>query len=112
VKVSQAVGDDLVGDVTLEVDDEAVVPETPLGWPRLQLRQVDVTGRELPDDRVKAARMIEPLEADDARVVVARRARYSRTRHRYEASLVLRVVLDLLGENDESIDGLPPTGER
>src|SRR5207245_1280177 len=33
VEVAEAVGDDLVGHVALEVDDEAVVTERLLGWP-------------------------------------------------------------------------------
>src|SRR4051794_11890478 len=33
VQVAQAVGDHLVVDVTLEVDDEAVLPQAPLGRP-------------------------------------------------------------------------------
>ena len=56
VQVAEAVGDDLVGDVTLEVDDEAVVAERLLRRARLELGQVDVPRRELAEDRVEAAR--------------------------------------------------------
>ena len=56
VEVAQAVADHRVGDVALEVDDEAVVAECLLGRPRLELAQVDVAGRELAEDGVEAAR--------------------------------------------------------
>ena len=53
-----------------EVDDEAVVAQPLLGGPRLELGQVDVAGRELPEDAVQAAGVVRPLEAHDARLVV------------------------------------------
>ena len=40
----EAVPDDLVGDVALDLDDEAVVAECLLGRPRLDARQVDACG--------------------------------------------------------------------
>src|SRR4051812_49884504 len=52
---SQAVGHHLVVDVALQVDDEAVLAQAGLGRPRLQLGQIDVAGRELPEDGVQAA---------------------------------------------------------
>ena len=58
----------------LEVDDEAVVAQSLLGRSRLELGQVDVARGELAQDAVQAAGMVRPLEAHDARLVVARSA--------------------------------------
>ena len=49
-EVAQPVGDQLVGDVALDVDEEAVVAEAALGRARLELRQVDRARRELLED--------------------------------------------------------------
>ncbi len=74
-QVPQAVGDELVGDVAFEVDEEAVVAEAPLRRPRLELREVDGTRRELLEDREQRTRPVLALEADDAGLVVAGRRR-------------------------------------
>ena len=54
-EVAEAVGDELVGDVAFEVDEEAVVAEALLGRPRLELGEVDRTRRELLQDREQRA---------------------------------------------------------
>ena len=51
LEVAEAVGHELVGEVALEVDHEAVVAEALLGGPRLELGEVDGPGRELLEDR-------------------------------------------------------------
>ena len=50
LQVAQAVGHQLVGQVALEVDDEAVVAEALLGGPGLELVEVDGPGGELLED--------------------------------------------------------------
>ena len=72
---AQAVGDELVGDVALEVDEEAVVAEALLRRPALELGEVDRARPRTPGGSPSS----EPgrsaaLEADDARLVVAGRA--------------------------------------
>ena len=52
MQLAQAVPDELVGDVALELDDEAVVAERLLGRPRLDAGQVDVARRKLAEDLV------------------------------------------------------------
>ena len=37
MKVTQAVSEDLVGQVALDVDNEAILAERFFGWPRLEL---------------------------------------------------------------------------
>src|SRR5580692_9039191 len=71
VQVAEAVGNDLVADVSRKVDHEAVVAQRLLGGARLELGQVDVARGELPEDPVQASGMVRALEADDARLVVA-----------------------------------------
>ena len=68
------VGHDLVGDVALAVDEEAVVAEALLGRPRLELGEVDRARRELLEDPEQRARAVRALEAHDRRLVVAGRA--------------------------------------
>ncbi len=60
LQVAQAVGDELVVDVALEVDQEAVVAEAPLGGAGLELGQVDGPRRELLEDGEQAARARRP----------------------------------------------------
>ena len=69
----------LVGDVALEVDDEAVVAEAPALVGRLSsFVEVDAPGRELLQDRDEAARLVGALEHDDRGLVVAGRRRARR----------------------------------
>ena len=70
-QVAQAVGHELVAEVALEVDDEAVVAEALLGGPGLELGEVDGPGRELLEDGEQRARAVGALEHDDRRLVVA-----------------------------------------
>ena len=66
VEVAQSVGEELVGDVSVGVDDEAVVAEPAvLGRPRQQVRQVDAARRELLQDRDQAARLVVYQRADE-----------------------------------------------
>lgn len=44
MEVAEAVGDHLVVDVAVDVDDEAVIAEALFGRPRLQFGQVQVAG--------------------------------------------------------------------
>ena len=77
VQLLEAVADDLVGDVALEVDDEAVVAEPLLGRTGLELGEVEAAGRELAEDLVQAPRPVGVLETDDPRPIVAGRRRYA-----------------------------------
>src|SRR6202034_2973397 len=72
MEVSEAIRHHLVADMAGQVDDEAILAERPLRGAGLELGQVDVTRRELPEDAVQAPRVIGPLEADDAGLVVSR----------------------------------------
>src|SRR5205085_3823008 len=102
VEIAEAVGDDFVVDVALEVDDEAVLPQRLLGGPRRQPREVDVAGRELAEDGVQAAGAVGVLEAHDARLVVAADRRYGLTRDQHKAGGVLLAVLDVGGDDLEA----------
>src|SRR5687767_9887218 len=62
LEVAQGVGHQLVADVALEVDDEAVVAEAALGGTALEAAQVDAARRELLEDREQRARDIGLLE--------------------------------------------------
>src|SRR5215217_1630282 len=76
VQLPQGVGHQLVVDVGLGVDHEAVVAEpTALGGAADQVRQVDPPGGELLEDRDQAAGLVGPLVHDHRRAVVARRGR-------------------------------------
>ena len=59
--------------------------------------------RELAEDAVQAARMVGPLEADDARLVMARRLRDPGPGEEDEAGLIVRMVLHVLGDDDEAV---------
>ena len=100
---AQAVGHELVGDVALEVDEEAVVPEALLRRAALELAQVQRTGGELLEDPEQRPRTVGPLEADDAGLVVTARRRDPRADDD-EPGLVLRVVLDLGREPLQAVD--------
>jgi hypothetical protein len=75
LEVGEAVGDDVVGDVTFELDHEAVVAQSALGRTTLQLRQVDVAGRETTEDAVERAGAVGVLKTDDRGAVVTGRRR-------------------------------------
>ena len=104
VQRAQGVGHQLVVDVGLGVDDEAVVAE-PAGLRRSaeQVRQVDPPGGELLEDRDQAARLVGPLEHDHRRAVVARRRRDAVAGDEHEPGLVARVVGDVAGEHVEAV---------
>ena len=102
-EVAQRVGDQLVGDVAFAVDEEAVVAEAALRRPRLELREVDRTRRELLEDREQRTRAVLALEADDRRLVVAGR-RGDAAADEHEAGLVLGMVLDLGREHLEPVE--------
>ena len=100
-QVAEAVGDELVVEMALEVDEEAVVAEVALGRARLELGDVDGPGRELLEDREQRAGAILALEAHDRGLVVPG-GRGDAVAHDHEPGLVLRVVLDLAGEDLEA----------
>src|SRR5690606_2587962 len=56
LEVAEAVGHQLVADVALEVDEEAVVPQALLRGAGLELGEVDRPGGELLQDREQGAR--------------------------------------------------------
>ena len=71
MQLFQAVADDLVAQVTFQLDDKAVVTEAELGRTRLDLGEVQASGGELPEDLMQVAGPIGLLEADQARAVMA-----------------------------------------
>ncbi len=100
-EVAETVGDELVVEVALEVDEEAVVAEVALGGPRLELGDVDRARRELLQDREQRTGTVLALEAHDRRLVVTGRRGHA-VAHQHEAGLVLGVVLDLAGQDLEA----------
>src|SRR5580658_8543993 len=104
VQLPQAVADDLVGHVAVEVDDEAVGAEGLLCRPRLELGEVDAPRGELAEDLVQAAGSVVPLETDDARPVVSRRSGNAVRRDEDKTRLVVRMILDALGEQIETVE--------
>ena len=99
------VGDEIVGDVSVEVHHEAVVAEaTVLGGPRDQVRQVDPAGRELLEDRDQAAGLVGALVDHERRLVVTGARRDSLFRHEDETGLVAGVITDVLGEDLETVE--------
>ena len=101
-QVAEAVGDELVVEMALEVDEEAVVAEVALGRPRLELGDVDGPGRELLEDGEQRAGAVLALEAHDRGLVVPGGSRDA-VAHDHEPGLVLGVVLDLAGEDLEAL---------
>src|SRR5262249_62433887 len=96
------VGDQLVGDVAVEIDEEAIVAEAALRRSRLELGEVDGAGGELLQDRQQRPRTVLALEAHDTGLVVAGRRRDA-VPYEDEACLVLGVVLDLCGDQLETV---------
>jgi len=94
VQLLQAVADDLVAQVTFELDDKAVVPEAELGRARLDLGEVQAPGSELPEDLVQVAGTVGLLKTDQTRTVMARGRGQHPPCHKHETGLVPRVVLD------------------
>src|SRR5437879_7184697 len=88
----------------LQVDDEAVLTQTPLGGAGLELGQVDVPSREVAQDPVQAAGPVAVLEAHDAGLVVAGRGRDTRAGEEDEAGLVLGMVLYVRGQHLEPVE--------
>lgn len=102
VEVAQRVGHELVGDVALAVDEEAVAPQPTLHGTRFELREVDGPRGELLEDAEERPRPVLPLEADDRRLVVAGGGGDPAPEH-HEAGLVLGVVLDVGSEDVEVV---------
>ena len=73
VQIAEAVADELVAEVTLELDDEAVVAETLARRPRFDPREVDVARRERAEDLIETARAVTALETGDRGPVVTGR---------------------------------------
>src|SRR5580658_6204063 len=95
----EAVGDDLMSQVTRKVDQKAVVTESPLRRSGLEFGQVDAPGRKLTEDGVKAPWSILTLEADDARLVVSCRSRDAGRGQGHEPCLVVGVILYRRGQD-------------
>ena len=103
-KVAQAVRDDLVGDVSRQIDREAVLAESLLRRARLEPREVDGASGELPEDAVEVARAVRILKADDGGAVVPRRRRDAGRADGDEAGLIALEVLHVLGEDHEPVE--------
>ena len=73
VQLFQAVSDDLVAQVSFELDDKAVVTEAQPGGTRLDLGEIEVPSGELPEDLVQVTGAVGLLEAHKARAIVAGR---------------------------------------
>ena len=105
VQGAHRVGHQLVGDVGVGVDDEAVVAEAAgLGRAAEQVGQVDPPGGELLQDRDQAARLVGPLVDDEPGAVVARRRRDALPSDEHEPGLVAGVVGDVGGEHVEAVE--------
>src|ERR1700722_4200472 len=98
MEIPEAIGNHLVADVALEVDDEAIITQSALGRARLQLGQIDVAGRELAEDAMQAPGTVSPLKAGNCGAVVPSGGRYAVAGNRHEPGLILGMVLDVLGQ--------------
>ena len=107
VEVPQTIGDHFVIDVTVEIDNEAIVAEPLLCRPRLQLGQVEVAGGELTQDRMQTPGPVLELKAHDARLVVSGRRRDAMLGpgHGNETRGVVIVVLDVAGSHVQAVKG-------
>jgi len=104
VEVPQTVRNDLVVDMTFQIDDEAVITETSLCRTTLEFGEVDVARRELSQDRVETSWFVRRLEDHYRGLVMSRRRRNSRRRGQDEASLVVLVVRHVRDQYFETID--------
>ena len=112
MEVAQAVGHHLVAHVAREVDHEAVVAETLLGRARLELGQVDVARRELAEDAVQAARGGRPAGSTRCSSCRGRWAWAPGSGPQHEPGLVVRMVLDVLGEDRPGRSARRPAAAR
>ena len=103
MEVPETIRDDLVTHMARQVDDEAVLAKRLLCGAGLQLGQVDVARGELPENAVQASRVVGPLKADDARLVVSRGRRDTCRSNEDEPGLVLRMILDVLRHDDQAV---------
>ena len=110
LEVRQAVGHDVVGHVTLELDDEAVVAEPTFGGTALQLGQVDVARGEATEDGVERSGPVGVLEADDGRAIMSRRSRDVLTPDDDEPGDVVGMIFDVGRQRDQAEEASP--GER
>src|SRR6185503_6601686 len=111
VDIAETVGHELVADVPLAVDEEAVLPEALLRGARLELGEVDRARGELLEDREQRTGSVLALEADDGRLVVTG-GPGNAVPDDDEAGLT-RVVLDLDGEGVEAVARQrAPVGDR
>ena len=104
MQLLQAVTDDLVAQVTFELDNKAIVTEAELGRARLDLGEVQVPGGELPENLMQVAGTVGLLKADQARAVMAGGRRQHTSRHQHEPGLVARMVLHPLHNGLEAIE--------
>ena len=84
----------------VEIDDEAVVAEAPLGGARLELGEVDRPGRELLQDLEECTRLVLGDERDQRRLVAAGRDTRLPTDEELE---LIRTVLDPAGKRDKEV---------
>jgi len=94
-KVTKTIPNDVIGQMPIKLNDEAVLPKSALRRPRLQIRQVDIPRCELPQDPVERAGSVRILEAHNQRSVMSRRRWDSILCHRDKPCLVLRVILNV-----------------
>ena len=105
VEGPEGIGHEFVGDVPIEIDDEAIVAEAAvLGGPREEVVHVDSSSGELLQDRDEAAGFVGALVHHDPRAVVPTRCRHRTASDHHEPRLIAVVVLDVLGEHVEAVE--------
>jgi hypothetical protein len=65
LKIREAVGHDIIRDVSFELNNEAVVPETTLARTALEFGEVDVTRRETTEDAIERTRAVSILKTNN-----------------------------------------------
>ena len=98
LKIREAVRDDVVADVSIELDDKTVIPESKFGRTAFELGQVDVASGETTEDAIERPRSVGILETYDRRAVIARRCGNNAPSHFDEASRVARVIGDIFDQ--------------
>jgi len=104
VEITEACADDVVVNVTFELDNEAVVAKSLASRPRFDSRQVDRTPCERAQNLIQTAWPVTALEACDRSAIATGRGGDAVPCHEEKSRLVALMVLDRVCEDVESID--------
>ena len=104
LQVGEAVANDLVSDVAVEFDHEAVLPETRLRRTTFESGQVQITRGETTQDAVERTGSVRVLETNNGGSIVTRRGRNRVTAEQHETRHVARRVLNVVGEYVEPVN--------